>query len=77
MNGAMDVVVNRLPNAISVPVRAVFTHLGRPVIYIPEKGKYRAVEVEVLARNPDEAAVKGIAEGVQVALVEPDREQRL
>lgn len=73
MNGAMDVVVNRIPNAISVPVKALFTLGGRPVVYVAEKDGYRSVQVDVLARNPDEAAVQGIPGGVNLALVEPDK----
>ncbi len=73
MNGAMDVVVNKIPNAISVPVKALFTLGGRPVVYVAEKDGYRSVQVDVLARNPDEAAVQGIPGGVNLALVEPDK----
>ena len=73
MNGAMDVVVNRIPNAISVPVKALFTQGGKPVVYAAEKGGYRAVPVNVLARNPDEAAIQGIPAGANVALVEPEK----
>ena len=76
MNGAIDVIVSRIPNALSVPVKALFTRGGKPVAYVAEAGKYRAVEVEVLARNPDEAAVKGLPEGSQVALVEPEKSAR-
>ena len=75
MNGSMDVVVDRIPNAISVPVKAVFTQGGRPIVYLAQKGGYRPVPVEVLARNPDEAAIKGIPEGSHVALVEPDKKE--
>jgi multidrug efflux pump subunit AcrA (membrane-fusion protein) len=73
MNGRMDVVMKRIPDAISVPAKAVFTMNGKPVVYVAKSGGYRPVEVEVVARNPDEAAVKGIAEGALVAMVEPDR----
>ena len=73
MNGAMDVVVKTIPNAISVPVKALFTLGGRPVVYVAEKDGYRSVQVDVLARNPDEAAVQGIPGGVNLALVEPDK----
>ncbi len=34
------------------------------------RAAYRAGEVELLARNPDEVAVKGIAAGTMVTLVE-------
>lgn len=71
MNGRMDVVMRRLPNALSVPAKAIFTLNGKPVVYASKQGSYTPVEVEVEARNPDEAAVKGIAEGTVVALAEP------
>jgi multidrug efflux pump subunit AcrA (membrane-fusion protein) len=74
MNGALDVIVDRIPNAISVPVKALHTVQGRPVVYVPDRRGYRTVEVEVLARNPDEAAVKGIGQGARVALAEPEKE---
>ncbi len=72
MNGSMDVVIDRIPNAITVPAKAVFTKNGKPTVYVVENGKARQVEVKMLARNPDEVAIGGINEGVNVALVEPD-----
>ncbi|MBC8166160.1 MAG: efflux RND transporter periplasmic adaptor subunit [Bryobacteraceae bacterium] len=72
MNGSMDVVVARIPNSISVPSKSVFTQNGKPVVYVAGKDGYRSVPIEVLARNPDEVAVKGIAENTQVALTEPE-----
>ncbi len=76
MNGAMDAVVNRLPSAISIPAKALFTHRGKPIVYLAGKGGYQPVEVEVLARNPDEIAVRGISEGSRVTLVEPEKKGR-
>ena len=73
MNGGMDIIVNRIPNAISIPSKALFTHAGKPIVYLAEKGRYRAVSVEVLARNPDEIAVSGIQPGAMVTLVDPER----
>jgi hypothetical protein len=70
MNGAMDIVVNRIPDAISVPAKAVFTLHGKPVVYVASAKQYRPQEVEVIARNPDEVAIKGIAAGTPVALVD-------
>ena len=70
MNGRMDVIVDRIPNAISVPAKAVFARGGRPVVLVPRKDGLKPVNVEVVARNPDEVAIRGIEEGVEVALVE-------
>jgi multidrug efflux pump subunit AcrA (membrane-fusion protein) len=70
MNGRMDVVVDRIPDAISVPAKAVFARDGRPIVLVPGKEGLRRVRVEVLARNPDEVAIHGIEAGTQVALVD-------
>jgi multidrug efflux pump subunit AcrA (membrane-fusion protein) len=77
MNGSTDVVVRHIPNAISVPAKAVFTRDGKPIVYIAEAKGFRTVYVEVLARNPDEVAVRGpgIGASSKVALAEPEQER--
>jgi multidrug efflux pump subunit AcrA (membrane-fusion protein) len=72
MNGGMDIIINRLPNAISIPAKAVFTRSGKPIVYVGDKGRYIPKEIQVLARNPDEVAVSGIEAGQVVTLVEPE-----
>src|ERR1039457_2253316 len=76
MNGGMDIVINRLPNAISIPAKALFTRAGKPIVYLADNGRYRAVGIAVLARNPDEIAVTGIPPGAMVALVDPETRSR-
>lgn len=68
MNGRLDVVVDHLKDVISVPAKAVFTRNGKPVVLLASAQGLKPVNVEVLARNPDEVAIKGIAEGAAVAL---------
>ncbi|MEO8662350.1 MAG: efflux RND transporter periplasmic adaptor subunit [Bryobacteraceae bacterium] len=75
MNGRMDVILDRIPKAISVPAKALFTKNGKPVVYVVEKNAYRPQEVEVLARNSDEIAIKGIAAKTLVALAEPEEKR--
>jgi len=75
MNGGMDIIVSRIPNAIIIPSKALFTRAGKPVVYLAEGPRYRAVEVEVLARNPDEIATAGIPAGSTVALVDIARQE--
>lgn len=70
MNGRMDIVVDKLPDAVSVPSKAVFARDGKPVVLVPGSTGLRAVAIELLARNPDEVAVRGIEAGTQVALVD-------
>jgi multidrug efflux pump subunit AcrA (membrane-fusion protein) len=77
MNGGMDIIVSRIPGAISIPSQALFTRGGKPVVYVADSaGRYRAIEVEVQARNPDEVAVSGIPAGSSVALVDLAREEQ-
>jgi len=75
MNSGMDIIVNRVPNAISIPAKALFTRNGKPVVYLADGGRYRPVEVELLARNPDEIAVSGISAGSMVALVDVEKKE--
>jgi HlyD family secretion protein len=76
MNGAMDIEIKKIPSAISVPSKALFTRNAKPVVFVKTKSGYRAVEVEILARNPDEIAIKGVDPGAMVALVDPEKRDR-
>jgi len=75
MNGGMDIVIDRLPKAISVPAKAVFTRDGKPVVFVAERGAYHAMVVQLLARNPDEVAVAGVPAGAMVALSDPEKKE--
>ena len=72
MLGSMDVIINRIADAVIVPSQAVFTRDGKPVVYAQEGAGYRTVSIEIVGRNPDEYAVSGLHPDVTVALVEPE-----
>jgi HlyD family secretion protein len=76
MNGGMDIILNRIPNAISIPAKALFTHAGKPTVYLQTSSDYRRVEVQVQARNPDEVAVTGLPAGSLVALVDVQKKDQ-
>ena len=71
MNASADVVQSRIPNAISVPARPLFTLHSKPVVYVKLPHGYAPQEVKVLARNPDEIVVDGIPANSIVALADP------
>lgn len=77
MNAGMDIVIDRIPDAINIPAKALFTRAGKPLVYVSATGESGApiqpVEVQVLARNPDEVAISGIPKDSYVALVEPGK----
>lgn len=76
MNGRLDVVVDRIADAISVPAKAVVTRDGKPMVVTVTEHGLRTAGVEVVARNPDEVAVRGIAEGTRVTLAEEEAESK-
>ena len=71
MNGTLDIVTDRIPKATIIPSEALFTKNGKPTVHVMAGDGFQATEVEVLARNPDEIAVKGLATDARVALVDP------
>lgn len=73
MNGGLDIVINRIPNAVSIPSKALFTHAGKPVVYVASRGGYTPIEVQVQARNPDEVAVANVPPGAMVTLADPEK----
>jgi multidrug efflux pump subunit AcrA (membrane-fusion protein) len=75
MNGGMDIVVKRIPNAISIPAKGLFTRAGKPIVYAARHGDFEPVEVQVLARNPDEVAIAGIDGGTMVALIDASKRE--
>lgn len=70
MNGRLDIVVDRIAGVIIVPSKAIFTRNGRAIVLTRAQQQWKPVEVTVEARNPDEVAVKGIAAGTLVALLD-------
>jgi hypothetical protein len=71
MNGSMDIVTERVPDATIVPARALFTRAGKPTVYLVTAQGYEPADVEVVARNPDEIAVRGVPADARVALADP------
>ena len=67
--------MRRIANAISIPAKALVTRGGKPVVYVADRGNYRPVEVQVVARNPDEAAISGVPAGALVALADPEKRE--
>lgn len=71
MNGSVDIVTQRIPNAVSVPNGAIFTVNGNPVVYARQGKNFVQTAITVLARNADASAVHGVPAGAVVALKQP------
>ena len=76
MNAGMDIIIDRIPHAISIPAKALFTRRASRWCSWPNPIATAQVEVNVLARNPDEIAVSGIRAGAMVALADPEKKEK-
>lgn len=72
MAATMEVIVEKIPDAVIVSAQAVFTKDGKPRVYVAEAEGFRALEVEVIARNPEEFAVEGLPDDAVIALVDAE-----
>lgn len=72
MTAAADIIQTKLPNALSVPAKALFTFQGQPVVYVKADATYKRTPVTVRARNTDEIAIEGLRPGSMIALVDPE-----
>lgn len=70
MNGRADIVVERIADAISVPAKAVYSRDGKPFVLAVTAEGTKPISIEIIARNPDEVAVRGLEANVRVALIE-------
>lgn len=61
-----------LPDALSVPRQAVFQKNGKTYVYVKTGERFEQREVKVVQRTESRAALEGIAEGTEVALIDPD-----
>ena len=71
MNAGADFVITRIPDAISIPAKALFTRNGKPIVYLRTGAGYQAREVTVLARNPEDVAIAGVEAGATIAVAAP------
>ena len=71
-SGQVTVVVDHVPDAISIPAQALFQKSGHTVAYVWDGSQFEEREIEVSRRNADKVMIaKGLDAGERVALKEP------
>jgi RND family efflux transporter MFP subunit len=72
MTAQITVIVQRIPNAISIPVQASFLKSGRTVAYVWNGAAFEEREIQVERRSRDRALVaRGLKAGDVIALKDP------
>lgn len=59
-------------DALSLPRQALFQKEGKPVVYVLRAENWEAREIKIKYLTESRAVIEGIAEGTEVALVNPD-----
>jgi HlyD family secretion protein len=72
ITGQVTVVVDRIPDALTVPAQALFQKSGQNVAYVWQGTQFEERSVEVGRRSGDKVMIaKGLRSGDQVALKDP------
>ncbi len=59
-------------DALSLPRQALFQKEGKPVVYVRHAENWEAREIQIKYLTESRAVIEGIAEGTEVALVNPE-----
>lgn len=66
------IVGDQVRDSLYLPRQAVFDKDGKPVVYLRVGDKFEAREVKIKKRTESQAAIEGLKEGDEVALVNPE-----
>ena len=70
----VEIIVERIPDAIHIPVQAVFERDGKPVVYVKQGERFVVREIKPLKRSESTMVIaEGLQEGEIVALADPTR----
>ena len=67
----MTIEGKEIPDALHVPRQAVFEKNGKTHVFVKVGDRFEQREVKVENRTESRAAIAGLAEGTEVALVDP------
>lgn len=72
MSASAEVVIEKQPGALLIPIRASFMHNGKPAVYVQKGQQFEVRNIEVGKRNDtDIVVISGVKEGEMVALENP------
>lgn len=72
MSAQVEIIVDRVDDALSVPLQALFKRDGADIVYVEDGGDFEAVEVALGPRNDTSVIIEnGLRPGQRVALDDP------
>ncbi len=77
LTGQVTVQVERVPNAIVIPVQAMFQKSGQNVVYVWRSGEFAEIPIQVGRKSGDKILVaKGVTPGEKLALRDPTAKEQ-
>ena len=71
----VQVIIEKIPNAIYIPAQAVFERDGKPVVYVKTPQRFEERPVQLLKRSEATWVISsGLKAGEEIALVNPTRD---
>jgi multidrug efflux pump subunit AcrA (membrane-fusion protein) len=68
----VEIIVEKIPNALHVPKQAVFDKAGKPTVFVQKDGKFEAREVQVAKVSESTAVLAGgVQPGEVIAMQDP------
>jgi multidrug efflux pump subunit AcrA (membrane-fusion protein) len=69
----VEIIVDKVPNAVNVPIQAVFEKDGKQVLYVKNGAKFEAREIKALKRSENVLIIaSGVKPGEIIALSNPE-----
>jgi multidrug efflux pump subunit AcrA (membrane-fusion protein) len=69
----VEIIVEKVPNAINVPIQAVFEREGKNIVFVKAGNKFQSREVKPVKRSENVMILaSGVKPGEIVALADPD-----
>ena len=61
----------QIPDALTLPRQAIFQKAGKTHVFVKIADRFEQREIKIVQRTESRAAIEGLAEGTEVALVDP------
>jgi HlyD family secretion protein len=68
----VEIIVEKIPDALHVPAQAVFEKNGKPMVYVQKDGKFEPREIQLVKRSESTMVISGgVKPGEVIAMADP------
>ncbi len=72
LTGVMTIAAGEVKNVLYLPRQAIFAKDDNPIVYARKGGDFTEQKIKITHRSETRVAIEGLAEGTEVALVNPE-----